>query len=81
MIQQVWESIGWNITPPDPNNPRTRRGPRPTKEEKLEALNKAYTFGVVHRGRDNFETFILEGITIKDRKPDLNSMLSNGFII
>ena len=59
----------------------TQRTHRPTKKEKSEALNKAYTFGVVHRGRDNFETFILEGITIKYRNPKINNMLTNGFVI
>ena len=51
-----------------------------SKKEKSEALNKAYTFGIVHKGRDNLETYLLEGLTIKDRKPQLNQMLTNGFI-
>ena len=62
------------------NSTQGNRRPRLTKKEKSEALNKAFTFGVVHKGRDNLETFILEGITIKDRSPKINNMNTNGFI-
>ena len=41
---------------------RTQRTHRPTKKEKSEALNKAYTFGAVHRGKVDMFGYSIENV-------------------
>jgi len=35
---------------------------------------------IIDRGRDTLDTFIREGVRLKNDKPSLNNMCTNGFI-
>ena len=53
---------------------------RPTIEEKAQAFKEAYNFEIIHKGRDNLDAYLMEGIAIIDNKAGLNNNFGNGFI-
>ena len=84
ILGKHWQEHHPQPSPDSPNNQnRSQNRPkrRLTKKEKSEQLKRSYKFGIVHKGKDSLETFLLEAIAIKDRKPKLNNMISNGFIL
>ena len=53
---------------------------RPTIQEKALAFRDAYNFEILHKGKDNLEAFLMEGVAIIRNKPGLNNNYGNGFI-
>ena len=55
---------------------------KPSKIERKTSLPnflQTFTPEIVARGRDTLDTFIREGLAIRDRKPTMNNCSSNGF--
>ena len=43
-------------------------------------LNKSYKFSIVRKCKDSLESFISEGLYIKEEKPKINNCIGNGYI-
>ena len=64
-------------------NERTTLGRHKGECHSLEPndINSAYKFKILGKGKDGLDTFLREGIFIKQLNPELNGKFNNGFIL